>query len=194
MKGTTSAECLELRAGAQFNPMFSIAGRLIRHWSADERQAGAYFLMVLPTLVVGLVMLQFSLWTYLETYTSGPRAAEILWTLQVIAVLAVVSTAVLGWSPRLHLRLAADTLQLQHGKRHAAVVVSELITVTLVDADRYHRDYRPYTHVHSFVVRSAPRVLVAKTPEATYGIGFRGIKQEKLTTALRNITSLQDAV
>ncbi len=194
MSGATSAEGTEFRAAAQFNPMYSVTGRMIRLLAADDRQAGAYFLVVLPTLIMGMVIMQSALWTYFEAYSTVPDAAARLWTIQVAAVLVVVLLAVLGWSPGLQVRITADSLVLRHGRRVATLSVSAISALTDVDILEYHRGYRPYTDVHTYAVRSAPHIIVVKVGAQTYGIGLKGAQQEQLASALREVVEARNAV
>ena len=194
MNQATIAGGVEFRACSQFNPMYSITGHLIRCVAVDERQAEAAFLTVLPILTMGLVILHLAAWTYMETYTTDSDAAGRLWTLQVVATMVVVGISLVGWSPRMQVRIAGAALTVQRGEDRTIIPASEITAVYEVDALRYHRDYRPYAEVHTFAVRAAERFLVAKTDANVYGIAFKGPEQKLLVRAVLELVAARHAV
>ena len=175
-------------APAQFDPSYSMLGRMLRRRIPDRKRAGAHFVVASSVLVLVLVVVQFFAWSYLEpTVMADPGgvAATAFWIGQIAAVLLLVFGAVLGRAPKLVVTLSGRHLDAVQGSRAARVPLSEIEEILPVSAVQFHREYLPFADVRAFTCRAPKAVMVIRTSEGALGIGLPESEHKELCRALR---------
>lgn len=166
----------------RFNPTYSLLGRWIQHLVHDERRAEVYFIIVLCSFALALLLTQYLAWALLQPLLfadpSG-SAALTFWLFQLGSFLVGGLTCVLGFKPSITIASHPHALHFTQGRTTTTLPYTEIREIETLSALRYHRHYRRYAATRSFVNRIEPLLLLLHTSTGPVVIGLQG---EELTT------------
>ncbi len=171
----------------RFSCTHSLLGLLIRRLVKDVRLAEAVVLVVLPSLILVIILLQFLAWTWLapviEADVSGPVAAR-FFEAQIWGAAVFLLTCIAGWVPGVRVQLRGECLEVRQGRRARSLHLSLIVHSVTVTMLQWHREYRPYEEVEAYVSRLTSRVLMLDTNEVQIAIGLHRSDCDELAKLL----------
>ena len=154
------------------------------------------YLVVCSSLVLIFILIQFLLWTWVEASVSadptGPVAPRFFGA-QVIGTLLLILVCGVGWKPSVRVEMAEKYFEVRQGNRTARVEYERIHAFRMVSALDYHRDYRPYADVTSFVCRVTPEVIIVETTGYMIALGLSAEDSDSFSCALDKVSSSASA-
>lgn len=128
---------------------------------ADRREAESTFIVAASTLTLGLLLVQYLAWAYLQP-TAGDALAAFLGMEVVVSIVYGIGV-VFGRQPAINVRVESDGLSFERGDERVRVPFSEVLGTSLISAQTYYGHYARYAETIAFVNRIYPSMLLIDT-------------------------------
>ena len=153
---------------ASWRPMNSVLALFIRRVCDDRRQAEAWFLIVLSTVVVLSVIAQFLAWSLWHERI----ATSWFWSAQVTSAVLVLTVGMLGFAPGVTASVGAAALRVTQGRRSVNIHYSCVRSCTIVSAEDFHRVHASAVVWDRFIARMPEDVLLIESDAGRIAVGI----------------------
>ncbi len=162
---------MHLTVPPAFHPPSSLLGRLVRRWSADERQAASRYIVAAALVFVAVTLAGQWGWVLWSTGADGDPALG-YFLAQGVAGLVMSGVCLLGWRQPIHVRADANGLAVRRGAETLVLAYGEVQSAKRITADAYHRHWQRYAATRAFVNRLPADLLLLHTARGPVVLGL----------------------
>lgn len=158
-------------------------GRAVRRWAHDARQAESlYFVALALVLCLATLAGQWGWIAYGTTPDGAPSPT--FFAVQVVGVLVLVATCLLGWRPRVTVIARDEALDVRQGDEALSLHHGRIAAVERITAEVYHRHWRRYAATRAFVNRLPDELLLLRTASGPIVLGLAAPDLDRLEAHL----------
>ena len=179
-------------AQARWCPSRSLLGRLFLHRIDNQRQAEAWYIIAISTIIVVVVMAQFMSWSLLVAeITANPTMAMWYWAGQLAVGSLILIGGFLGYCPQVSVVVTEYLLRVRQGKRLFEINLACLTGCRIVSALHYYRHWRQKGNVKHFMAHIPSDVLLIFYGQDCIAIGIDSDAHSALFVALNKPDSVE---
>ena len=178
---------------ARWCPSRSLLGHVLRLRVKNQKQAEAWYLITIFSVIILLIVMQFLSWSlWHEEIASNHKIALWYWFGQLGAVGLVFFGGLIGYCPRVSIELAGSHLSVSQGQRSVKVNLDSLIDCKIVSALRYYRDWD--RRAERYMTHIPDDVLLVFTEREITAIGINPDAHAELIVAINHFDSVEAEV
>ena len=161
------------RGRARFDPTRSLLGWFIRLRVRDERQAEAWYLIIVCTgIILSMVGVLIVANVWKESIMTDERAATRFWLWQWIIFGAGFVFGLLGISPGVRVIVYDQMLRVRQGRRSLELGFEDIERCQVLSARTYYREYALFADGERFMNRTPSDVLLCTVKGRHIAIGL----------------------
>lgn len=179
-------------ARARWCPRRSLLGRFFFHRVDNRRQAEAWYIIAISSIIVVAVIAQFIAWSLLAAeITANPVVALWYWSVQIAVGSLILIGGFLGYCPRVNVAVTEHLFRVRQGKRSFEIDRASLTGLRIVPALHYYRQWRRRVNVEHFMTHVPPDVLLIFYGKGCIAIGIDSDAHSDLLVALNKPDSVE---
>lgn len=156
---------------ARWCPARSLLGQVFQWWIKDQRQAEAWYLITISSMIVLGMMLQFLIWGVWQHQVSSDSVATVwYWGLQLGIGSFVFIGGFVGVCPGVRIGLNQSRLSVRQGRKSVEVELDGLLECRIISASRYYRDWK--YRVESYMTYIPDDVLLIRGQQSVIAVGI----------------------
>ncbi len=179
-------------ARARWCPSRSLLGRFFFHRVDNRRQAEAWYIIAISSIIVVVVIVQFITWSLLaEEIAANSVIAMWYWSVQIVVGSLILIGGFLGYCPRVSVVVKESLFRVRQGKRSFEIDLAYLADCRIVPALHYYRHWRRQGNVEHFMTHVPPDVLLIYYEQGCIAIGIDSDAHSDLLVALNKPDSVE---
>ncbi len=167
----------------------SLLGYLFRCRIENERQAEAWYLITICSVIIAAIVIQFMGWSFWhEEIQNSSRLSMWYWGIQLGMAGVVLFGGLMGYCPRVQAVLTESSIRAIQGRRSAELTVDTLVDYKIVSSLEYYRKWNG--QVERYMAHIPDDVLLVFGEEKSIAIGIDPDVHEKLIGAMNQFTKV----
>lgn len=160
-------------------------GCFFLHRVENRRQAEAWYIIAISSIIVAVVMVQFISWSLLAGEIAANSVMAIwYWSGQLAIGSLILIGGFLGYCPRVSVAVTENLFRVHQGKRSFEINLASLTGCRIVPALHYYRHWRRRGNVAHFMTHVPSDVLLIFYGQDCIAIGIDSDAHSDLLAAL----------
>ncbi len=149
----------------------------------DARQAEAWYLIAISSVVAAAIILQFMIWSlWHEEITNHSQTATWYWWVQLGTAVLIVAGGFIGYCPGVRVVFTGSSIRVSQGIRSVELDMDSVIDYSVIPALRYYRKWDG--RVESYMTHIPEDVLLVHGEQEAIAIGVDSHAHALLVAAL----------
>lgn len=149
----------------------------------DVRQAEAWYLIAISSVVAAAIILQFMIWSlWHEEITNHPQTAIWYWRVQLGIAVLIVAGGFIGYCPGVRVVFTGSSIRVAQGRRRVELDIDSVIDHSVIPALQYYRKWNG--HVENYMTHIPKDVLLVHGEQEAIAIGVDPHAHALLAAAL----------
>ena len=167
----------------------SLLGHVFRRSIENERQAEAWYLIMISSVVVAAIVMQFMAWSFWhEEIQNSSRISMWYWGIQLGVAGLVFIGGFLGYCPRVRASLTESSLSVSQGRRSVELDLSTLTDCRIVSALQYYRKWD--CRVEGYMAHIPEDVLLVLGERQSIAIGISPDAHARLLVEMNRLAEI----
>lgn len=167
-------------------------GYVLRRSVENERQAEAWYLITISSVVIAAVVMQFMAWSFWhEEIQNSSRISMWYWGIQLGLAGLVFVGGFLGYCPRVRAVLTESSISVSQGRRSVELDLDTLTDCRIVSALQYYRKWN--CRAESYMAHIPEDVLLVLGEQEVIAIGIDPDAHARLLVAMNRRAEVVEA-